>query len=496
MDVYGFPAWLRVEHWINALFITLMVRSGIEILATHPKLYGRDDSRPGSEWARFTRKTMPKDKLYDTLDEEESYSPIISLPGHRNLGMGRHWHFFVAIGWVLAGVTYVALLFATGQWRRYIPTSWGILPQAWHDLLTYLSFRLPPHLPGEPFDALQKLAYALVIFVLAPVAILSGLAQSPAVDARFPWFLRLWGGRQRVRSLHFFVLLAFLAFTAVHLLMLAVWGWGRENSLMIFGHGDAPVGGLWVSLVIIAAIIGVNIAVTVWSLRRPRMVQRVLGAVVMALRRALLRPATSHQHYPKAAVAAQHRVNGKPPDSDTYKIMAVHDFAPWRLTVGGLVENPVVLTLEDLRALNTRQSQCVLHHCIQGWSSVGEWTGLPLRDLLDLVRPLPEARYICFLTMQDNGRDEPSAPGEGHFYEIIDLELAHHPQTLLAYEMNGEPLPIEHGAPLRLRLENQLGFKMAKWIHDIEFLSDYRLVGDGMGGWREDNVHFDMEVGI
>ncbi|MEU8198623.1 molybdopterin-dependent oxidoreductase [Microbispora amethystogenes] len=265
---------------------------------------------------------------------------------------------------------------------------------------------------------------------------------------------------------------------------------------MLFGHGDAPAAGLWVSLVVIAAIVAVNAAVTVWSLRRPRSVQRVLGAVVTAVRRALLRPAVSRQRYPLAAVSARHRVNGRPPDSETYKIMAVHGFAPWRLTVGGLVENPLILTLEDLRALDGRQSQCVLHHCVQGWSSVGEWAGLPLRDLIGLVRPLPQARYVCFLTMQDTGRDEPSAPGEGHFYEIVDLRLARHPQALLAYELNGGPLPIEHGAPLRLRLETQLGFKMAKWIHDIEFVSDYRLVGHGMGGWREDNVYFDMEVEI
>jgi DMSO/TMAO reductase YedYZ molybdopterin-dependent catalytic subunit len=98
--------------------------------------------------------------------------------------------------------------------------------------------------------------------------------------------------------------------------------------------------------------------------------------------------------------------------------------------------------------------------------------------------------------MQDNGRDEPSAEGAGQFYEVIPMEMARHPQTILAYEMNGGPLPIRHGAPLRLRLETQVGFKMAKWIERIEFIDDHTDIGEGMGGWREDNVFYDRDVGI
>ncbi|WP_055478325.1 molybdopterin-dependent oxidoreductase [Sphaerimonospora mesophila] len=493
-----FPAWLRIEHWLNVLFVTLLIRSGIEILGTHPKLYWRDHSRLGTEWARFTRKTMPKDKLYDTLDEEEDYSPIVSLPGHKKIGIGRHWHFFTVVGWLLLGISYVILLFATGQWRRYLPTSWDIFPAAWHDLVTYDRFQLPPMMPGQPFDALQKLTYAGVIFVLAPFQILTGLAQAPALEARFPWFVQMWGGRQAARSLHYLGLLAFVVFTAGHLMMITFWGWPRLNALMIFGSARDLTLAFWLSLAIIAAIVAVHVAVTVWSLRSPRSVQRRLGAFNGVVKRLLLRPCRSRQDYPVSAISPQHRVNGKPPDCDAYKIMAVHDFANWELRVGGLVENPVTLTLADIRALRGKQTQCVLHNCVQGWSSVGKWGGLPLRDLVELVRPLPEARYICFLTMQENRRDEPSAPGVGggQFYEVIDLELAYYPQVLLAYEMNGEPLPIKHGAPLRLRLETQVGFKMAKWIEQIEFVADYSKIGMGMGGWREDNAYFDKDVEI
>jgi DMSO/TMAO reductase YedYZ molybdopterin-dependent catalytic subunit len=192
----------------------------------------------------------------------------------------------------------------------------------------------------------------------------------------------------------------------------------------------------------------------------------------------------------------EHRVNGKPPASSEYKVMAVHNFVDWRVRVGGLVENPVTLDLDALRSLADRQSQRVMHNCVQGWTSIGQWSGVPLAQLADYVRPLPQAKYICFLTMQDTGRDEPSAEGEGQFYEVIDLELAYKPQTLLAYEMNGQPLPIKHGAPLRLRVETQVGFKMAKWINQIEFIDDYSGIGHGLGGWREDNIHYDKDVEI
>ena len=262
MTTFDYPVWLRVDHWLNLLFVTLIIRSGIEILATHPKLYWNDDSRPGSEWARFTRKVMPKNKLYDTLDEEEDYSPFISLPGHAQLGIGRHWHFVAVIGWILLGLSYYIMLFATGQWHRYWPASWSIFSEALKDIVTYMTFHLPPLLPGEPFDATQKLAYASVIFVLAPFQILTGAAQSPAVEARFPWYVRMWGGRQWARSLHFVGLVAFVGFIVIHLSMVFFWGWGKLTAQMIFGSVRNTKWATAFSLLIIATVIGIHVAAT------------------------------------------------------------------------------------------------------------------------------------------------------------------------------------------------------------------------------------------
>jgi DMSO/TMAO reductase YedYZ molybdopterin-dependent catalytic subunit/thiosulfate reductase cytochrome b subunit len=496
MTTLDYPVWLRIDHWLNVLFLTLLLRSGIEILSTHPKLYWHDDSTPGSEWARFTTKVMPRNRLYDTLDEEEDYHPLISLPGHAQLGIGRHWHFFAVIGWILVGLSYYILLFATGQWHRYWPYSWSIFTEAWNDIVTYMTFNLPPLLPGEPLDAMQKLAYAGVVFVLAPFQILTGAAQSPAIEARFPWYVRMWGGRQWARSLHFLGLVAFLIFIVIHLSMVFFWGWGQLTASMIFGSVRNINWATALSFVIIGAIVAIHVVATVWSLRRPFQVRRVLEAIVSPARLRLLRPLNSRQNYPSRMISKNHRVNGKPPTATAYKVMAVHNFVDWRLRVGGLVENPVTLDLSALRSMAGRESQRTMHNCVQGWTSIGEWSGLPLAQLADLVRPLPQAKYVCFLTMQDNSTDEPASHGGGQFYEVMDLELAYKPQTLLAYEMNGAPLPIKHGAPLRLRVETQVGFKMAKWINQIEFIDDYREIGFGAGGWREDNVYYAKDVEI
>jgi len=280
--------------------------------------------------------------------------------------------------------------------------------------------------------------------------------------------------------------------------MVIIHGFGVEMTTMVFGRElpeRATAAAIW-GIIGILGVVVMHYAATKLTLQRKRGTQRLLGWVVEGTRKLFLHPLKSRQDYSKSELSPEHRVNGKPPISDEYKIMAAHNFADYRLEVGGLVENPMTFTLEDLQTFPTRQTQRVLHNCVQGWTSIGEWTGVPLRQIVELVKPLPEARHICFLTIQDSGRDEPSAEGEGQFYETIDLDYAYHPQCILAYEMNGGPLPIKHGAPLRLRLETQVGFKMAKWIERIEFVSDYKNIGEGMGGWREDNIFYDRHVGI
>jgi len=138
-----------------------------------------------------------------------------------------------------------------------------------------------------------------------------------------------------------------------------------------------------------------------------------------------------------------------------YDAMARDQFTGWRLEVGGLVEQPLRLSLAELRQM-PGQSQITKHVCIQGWTSTAEWTGVLLRDVIAQCRPLPRARYAVFHALDDKRLSEPALGAGGFFYETIDMELARRPQTLLAYAMNGSPLPVEHGAPLRLSVENPL----------------------------------------
>ena len=180
------------------------MRSGVQLLADHPKLYWNDDTTPGSEWIKFGKNVMPKDRLWTSMDEAEHINSIVALPGgHHNLGASRNWHFLIVPVWVLNGLSYVTLLGVTGQWRRLIPTSWAIVPRAWESVLTYARFQIPPDSAFHPYDALQQLTYAGVIFLVAPLMILTGLCMSPALIARFPWYPTLFGGRQAARSLHF-----------------------------------------------------------------------------------------------------------------------------------------------------------------------------------------------------------------------------------------------------------------------------------------------------
>lgn len=131
-----------------------------------------------------------------------------------------------------------------------------------------------------------------------------------------------------------------------------------------------------------------------------------------------------------------------------------------------------------------------MHDCIQGWSYVAAWTGAPLVDVLARCRPRPAARYAVFHAYDDKARSEPRPAGAGCYYDALALDLTSQPQAILAYEMNGQPLTIPHGAPLRLRLETQLGFKMVKYLRAIELVESYRPLGEGQGGWREDHQHY------
>jgi len=164
--------------------------------------------------------------------------------------------------------------------------------------------------------------------------------------------------------------------------------------------------------------------------------------------------------------------------------MAASNFRDFKLKVGGLVENPVELSLSEIHALGESE-QITMHHCIQGWSGIAKWTGLPVKTLIDLVKPKRSVKTVAFFSFGE------SLYGGG-YYDTQSLENVLKPECLLAYGMNGAPLPAVYGAPLRLRVENQLGYKMVKWIERIEFIESEKVLGEGEGGSNEDHEYFDL----
>ena len=181
-----------------------------------------------------------------------------------------------------------------------------------------------------------------------------------------------------------------------------------------------------------------------------------------------------------ADISANFPTNGTiVPKGDRYQRLMDNGFQDWQLRVDGLVERPLALSLAQLCALPSR-NQITMHNCDEGWSAVGQWTGVQLSRLLDMCAPRLNARYVVFHCMDTQRAD--GTP----YYESIDLIDAIHPQTILAYAMNGAPLPVGHGAPLRLRVELQIGYKNAKYVDRIELVDRLSTIGKGRGGWWED----------
>jgi DMSO/TMAO reductase YedYZ molybdopterin-dependent catalytic subunit len=194
------------------------------------------------------------------------------------------------------------------------------------------------------------------------------------------------------------------------------------------------------------------------------------------------------REYSAAEMSPDFRTNGNTrPRSDDWNRLAAQNFADYRLVVEGLVEEPQSFSLAELRAMPSR-TQITRHDCVEGWSAIGQWTGVPLAAVLDRVRLSPNARFVV-LHCADDFDGTP-------YYESIDLVDAFHPQTILAYGMNGGVLPIGHGAPLRLRVERQLGYKHAKFIMRIEAAESLAGIGGGRGGFWEDVGSYDWYAGI
>ena len=199
-------------------------------------------------------------------------------------------------------------------------------------------------------------------------------------------------------------------------------------------------------------------------------VHRMLGRRAMA------------QEFSPADIPPVFRANGTtmPPGEDYAELLA-KGFADWRLTVDGLVGKPLELSLAQLQAMPTR-TQITRHDCVEGWSAIGQWKGVRLSHLLNLAQLKPEAKYVVFHCLDQMDADD----DDTQYYESVDLDDAFHEQTILAWELNGKPLPVENGAPLRARIERQLGYKQPKYLERVELVASFDKIAGGKGGYWED----------
>jgi len=215
-------------------------------------------------------------------------------------------------------------------------------------------------------------------------------------------------------------------------------------------------------------------------------VRRVLDSAETLTRvtqEALLSQQALAREFSEAYISREFKANGSTnPDDADYVAQAKNGFADWKLVVGGLVEEPLEFSLAELRTMPSR-TQITRHDCVEGWSCIGKWKGVRLSTLLERVRLKPQARYIVFYCADALGRTGTAAD---KYYESIGLADAFHEQTILAYEMNDRVLPVAHGAPLRLRVERQLGYKMAKYVMRIEAVESFIPILGGRGGFWED----------
>ena len=327
------------------------------------------------------------------------------------------------------------------QWRRLVPQSTLVLLQAWNTWVHYATFHLPPEFNGYyGYNALQQIAYFSVVFVFGPLAILTGIAMSPAAVNRFPWYAKLFGGRQSARSIHFLTMLGFFAFIVVHVTLIVMTGFVRNMNHIVMGTDDQNRLGM------ILGFVGIGVVVLSWvaahyvSWFYPRVLQHVQKFITYPLLLATLNRLPPSEHYTEprhlSAVLAERQ------DAGPRGLEAVgQDRIPGFQAQGGRpCRQPGRTFSRGYRAAG-QSRDITMHHCIQGWTGIAKWGGLPMKSLVELVRPKPNAKVVAFFSFGG------SLYG-GAYYDTQSLENVLKAECLLASEMNGKPSPRGIWSPL------------------------------------------------
>jgi methionine sulfoxide reductase catalytic subunit len=490
----GFPWWLRWQHFFNLLFMMFIIRAGLQILADHPRLYLNAGSKPDTEWLRLRgpvpadrRDSADADTVWTAKEDSVALPKQLGIPGFRHsIGLARWWHFSFDLLWLVNGLVFVVLLFSTDQWKRLVPTSWDVFPNAVSTALQYLSLQLPENAGFSTYNALQLLAYFITVFIAAPVAFVTGLLQAPSIAGRFGTGAGLLN-RQVARTIHFCVLVWMLIFIAVHTLMIFVTGFVGNVNHITLGTNTSSWWGVALYAVWMVVVAVFWLVASPVTIRHPRRIQKA-GQAIVGWLKGLLERTNPTATYAERDISPYFWTNGEKPESDEYRRLKAADWSEYRLRIDGLVQSPLALSYAELLAL-PKQDQITQHFCIQGWSGIAKWSGVPMRVICDLVKPAPSAEWVVFYSFADG-------PEGGRYYDCHPIANMRHEQTILAYEMNGEPLNESHGAPVRLRDEVELGFKQVKWIAAIEFVESFAHLGAGQGGYNEDQEFYGYRMPI
>ena len=373
----GLPIWVGVQHFFNLFLLIFIVRSGLQILSDHPRLYWTRHSTPGKDWFRI-QKPVPDDPLWTAKQDSISLPRQVGLPGIRHsIGLARWWHLGTASLWLLNGLVFYVLLFTTSQWRRVVPTTWAVFPNALSVLIQYLSLHWPTENGWVAYNSLQLLAYFITIFVAAPLALITGLGMSPALSTRFKRISKLLS-IQTARSLHFLVLAWFLVFIVSHVTLVFATGLlNNLNHIYAARNDDSWIGFAVFAASMVVCIVG-WVAATPFTLRHPRVVQRVGFALIGPAQRLFEHVDSTPGEYTEKDISPYFWHNGQYPDSDEYKALFDGKFVDYRLRITGLVDLARSSSPSTISLALPHHEQITQHFCIQGWSGIAKWGGVSM----------------------------------------------------------------------------------------------------------------------
>lgn len=455
---------VRVTHWTSALSFLVLLLSGIAILLAHPRLYWGEAGAVGGP---------------SLIDLPLPF--VLDVPIR---GPGRYLHFLAAWVIVFTGLVYVARGLALRHFRNLLPArdqlNFGAIGRV---IRGHLRFEPSNEVELATYNVLQRLSYTTVVFVLIPSMIWTGLAMSPAVTSVFPFLVAALGGQQTARTVHFFVACSLVVFLVVHVAMVWLTGFRHRMRAMITGSGPGETraiaradlsrrGLIKAGVGALAGVGAVGIAFRVADRcglvpANHRGLYGLSETLTYAGQRLLTKLPSVAREFDRSQISKVAPVNGKAPTTESYQRLMAGGFADWRLQIEGMVARPGSLSLAELKSFPSR-SQITHQACEEGWSLIAEWTGVPLSYVLEHVGIHPDARYVFVFAFDG-------------WWDSIDMDDALHPQTLLAYAMNGPQLPLDHGAPLRLKVPRQLGYKNTKYLSRILVTDSAKGIGDGLG---------------